>query len=665
MNCARVARHLLFIAFLGWNTALAATASVGSDPIRSFGNFLSGLFQTQGQQLRELTSSGKYEEAAQMWAREKQFFEPRMEEYRDVLSTVAGKLNQQFESTLKPAVDQLRTVESERSNWRGMPKSRAAVQEVLKQYSSIELLQSETFRSPAIVDGERLLNRVEATLVEHAVEAFEKYDHFSGQSFLADYPAGLPHNFFRTHFQRLQPNLEAAKPDQIRAFVVAYAGSLTADHRRYLGTLYMRDANVAPSIPTRLGRTVEMKRLGLTASDAADLRLLTVNAKSSSNETFSVAVSGSDGIPRENIELAEFNATALGNTPLTLVVHTKDVAVDRQITGRESVTSRAVTGHSTLPNPEYEKARLRYMQAQQNAAQTELRNSLSPPNSPLVAVLQGVASVAATAAREKAFQEFSALSPTITQPVYSDYRFETATVKVLKKATIVASAVDQRSQLVSEIELPFQEERQFTIGYGIRDTDTERYTLANKYNQEKEVEQFELSNASVSLIDIVKQFESASPQPVRSRSIDHMMAALQPATRTQSQSARESVPIAVDDARFHSVVVITGVNGALGAGFFVAENLVLTNDHVVQGAFFAELKTRDGKELYGKVVKAGCRRRSSVDSGNSSCTSFGTMGWRFEAWPRRGSDRPSAKAPLQPYERSHQRGAQASSSWLA
>jgi S1-C subfamily serine protease len=44
--------------------------------------------------------------------------------------------------------------------------------------------------------------------------------------------------------------------------------------------------------------------------------------------------------------------------------------------------------------------------------------------------------------------------------------------------------------------------------------------------------------------------------------------------------------------------------GGGGAGFFVAPNLVLTNQHVVAGAKFAEVKLKNGIETVGRVIKS-------------------------------------------------------------
>ena len=57
-----------------------------------------------------------------------------------------------------------------------------------------------------------------------------------------------------------------------------------------------------------------------------------------------------------------------------------------------------------------------------------------------------------------------------------------------------------------------------------------------------------------------------------------------------------------DDSRFESVVVVLHPGGGLGSGFFVRDDLVVTNYHVIEGTKFVELQMFDGQETFGKVI---------------------------------------------------------------
>jgi len=62
------------------------------------------------------------------------------------------------------------------------------------------------------------------------------------------------------------------------------------------------------------------------------------------------------------------------------------------------------------------------------------------------------------------------------------------------------------------------------------------------------------------------------------------------------------------DKRFNSVVVVLSPDGSIGTGFYVSPNLVVTNNHVVEGAKFLEIKKYDGTMSFGKVVKVDIDR---------------------------------------------------------
>ena len=62
-----------------------------------------------------------------------------------------------------------------------------------------------------------------------------------------------------------------------------------------------------------------------------------------------------------------------------------------------------------------------------------------------------------------------------------------------------------------------------------------------------------------------------------------------------------------DKDRFQSVVVIFHPRGSVGSGFYVAEDIVLTNYHVTEGTSFLELALFNGDETFGKVIAKDLR----------------------------------------------------------
>jgi S1-C subfamily serine protease len=62
--------------------------------------------------------------------------------------------------------------------------------------------------------------------------------------------------------------------------------------------------------------------------------------------------------------------------------------------------------------------------------------------------------------------------------------------------------------------------------------------------------------------------------------------------------------IGYNENQFTSVVVIKSPKGSLGTGFYISENIIITNQHVVEGSNFIDLELRDGSESFGKVIKS-------------------------------------------------------------
>ena len=62
------------------------------------------------------------------------------------------------------------------------------------------------------------------------------------------------------------------------------------------------------------------------------------------------------------------------------------------------------------------------------------------------------------------------------------------------------------------------------------------------------------------------------------------------------------------DTRFDSVVVVLSPGGSLGSGFFVRDDVVLTNYHVIKDSKFVEMRLHDGSETFGKIIGEDARR---------------------------------------------------------
>lgn len=595
MHYTLMRRGLLVVILLALPSV--ATAQVPqADPVQSIGSFFSNLFQVHGSQFSELASNGKHEEAAELWAREKPFFDSRADQYRDVIFTVAKGLNEKFEAALTGPVSRVRTMDP--TQWPVHATDQTSIQATLARYDEIALLKNEQLRSPAILNAKTALNDLDVKLQEFAADAFAAYDHLAGRSFFAEYPARLPSSFLQSNFERLKPKLSTADKPQLARFIKTYHSAFGDAEHDFLASLYI---GTQDSLSRVVGSLAEVAGLGLRLPRNNSLRLIRV-LPSSADDTFPVLVRSEFPLPTESSVARELTPLMLDGEGFLLLLHLRDLSIERRITSRNQVGSRFVAGHDTVPNPDYEQARLRYLQAEAQHQQTEFNNAINRPVNAFAAILQGVASGIAAAAKQKAFAEFSAISPTMSVPRYSAYQVETATVNVRKQATVVLSVIDLSKKLITEASHQLIEERQFALAYGLREDDPERSALMAQYQTEKDVETFERKNEPIlltALTDKLDGSEAVTTLP----SFDRLVTAIDYLpTKTSDARATSDVAVAVDDPRFSSVVVVTaGTSG--GAGFFIASNLVITNNHVVEGAGFAEIRLRDGRELYGKVVK--------------------------------------------------------------
>ena len=191
----------------------------------------------------------------------------------------------------------------------------------------------------------------------------------------------------------------------------------------------------------------------------------------------------------------------------------------------------------------------------------------------------------------------------LEKPIYSDYQFKKVTMEIAKEATVNYYVIDRISQTYISDVFDARQTQTFTIAYGVHDKDRRRYSNLSNTDTEEDASSFEEEPIKIQLTSILRQFterpSEVKPLPTLLEIREEVLADKNLALAAYRERQYEVVP--KDDTRFESVVVVLNPGGGLGSGFFVRDDLVLTNYHVIEGAKFVELQMFDGQETFGKV----------------------------------------------------------------
>ena len=206
---------------------------------------------------------------------------------------------------------------------------------------------------------------------------------------------------------------------------------------------------------------------------------------------------------------------------------------------------------------------------------------------------------------EAAMSDLNTTAIMVEKPVYSPYTFNKAYIDAAKVATVNYYVIDRRTKAYFRDTFDVRQTESFVVAYEVHPNERNRHSQLKNTNNEDEVVQFEGSEIEIRLSSILDRFfannDEANPLPAMAAIRKQILSDKNRVLASVREREYTAVP-AHQDARFASTVVIYNPGGTIGSGFFVSDDTVITNYHVIEGTKFVEIKMFDGQETFGKVV---------------------------------------------------------------
>ena len=448
---------------------------------------------------------------------------------------------------------------------------------------------------------DELRQRVGAKVEGFAASAF--VHHFGGSvtDFEAAYPVLGEKSKFSANLVSEAEKLGPAKltPEQLIRMLPVVAQHASLEPKRTFALLFVRASYLADPVATMGGLEQTLptlfKPFGLSVNDVGELSDMGIDVRTVAT------TDNSASLPRlmfkAPVPQIPDVATLAPKGRWTLIVNPVAWSVTREVKDKAQVKSRFLAEMRRVPNPAYAPAQIRFNDAdfQLKRAQIDVSRLTG------WAAVGGAFIVAGHASnRESAYRNLMSTPETIEEPVYKDYEYNANKVVVRRKLDAEVIAIDSMRNEFSRQPMVFEDSAEFALAYGIHEKDKD--TTRAGFVAESEVDTFEKATMRLEAARVLTGWTTVTPAAL-SAGVSSLRLAAYESKPTPAQQAAQAVAAAQQsDPRLDSVVVIKTPKGS-GTGFFVGPNLVLTNQHVVEGSQFAEVKLRDGKETFGKVIK--------------------------------------------------------------
>ena len=310
-------------------------------------------------------------------------------------------------------------------------------------------------------------------------------------------------------------------------------------------------------------------------------------------------------------------------------------------------TSQLVAGQRSVPNPEFNKLQMdmRNTENRMNIARQRANRAQQMASNPnnyshldyFTAVIAQAGDLAVQIKNQNLasnlnnkldslINSYSNTPQYLDKDIMQNYNFLVQDVKAEKKS--IFKILEYKNDLYKEKRITINENKDFKIAYNINPQDKNYESLTNQFSTSDEVSNWQnLKLADISskkVLDIIKNetsFKELNNEKELYASLNFEIdeesswfgslfnfgKSEKKTKKTASLSNAGSSKYEIQDTRFDSVVIVMTEKG-LGSGFFISNDEILTNYHVIEGASTITVINNNNKKSSAVVIKKDLKR---------------------------------------------------------
>jgi S1-C subfamily serine protease len=500
--------------------------------------------------------------------------------------------------------------------WPEIHKSLALAQSVLQSAAPHRVLSAPEFR-PAVLERLSARNRdLRLEITADAPEMLAGYPLLDAkESFFKTYPIEIDAaKAFGDSEHFWEKRLQGATPAEILRVFELYGASLPIAVQESMGeTYYLSIAQSerergATALAAALSAAKAVRRAGMPLAAAPGAKVVFVNITSRTllrKGLLDFPVSIDNDTPFETSR-GSMRRLFAGNATLDadfyVLVDTASTRCERTIYKKKKRISEYLSEVQTVENRYYIEARDRLLRLRQKYDSAGERALFA--TDPFVQLFGAFSQSRLDDDLEKAEERLKDTPMFVEKEVYSEYTYPIFDMETVKLATVNYYVVDMRARRYFKDVFDVRESQSFSVAYGVNLKDPHRQDILANKDDEEDVTDFEDAPVRIPLSAILEQFAS---QPAKGRPLvslaslaDQIFAdrnrAVELAKKTRMFTGDEG-----SDERFKAVVYVS-LPQSRGSGFYVRDDVVMTNYHVVEDSDFVEIRLYDGAETFGKVI---------------------------------------------------------------
>jgi hypothetical protein len=294
------------------------------------------------------------------------------------------------------------------------------------------------------------------------------------------------------NFPVLRSQFNEASKDQIVDFVKTYSliqnnsAFLSKEYFDFVSNAYVSACFREMTKDTPINLTLilkslkEAKDLGFTPSSVPNVKIAVAEVTSASllNEgQIEFPTKVEIDLPFEVMEIDVddlFISDNIKNADFLILFSVNTANTKRRIQERQQIPSRFIAGQRSVPNSQYEIARMNLYQCENEYARI---NNTYAANWVQLA-LKVVALAAAQNKVNEARNILSYTSPVLEESVYQDYKFNVSSVEDVKTLSVIYYMIDKINNKYLKSIFDISEKNNFNLCYQVHDHDADKSTIS-------------------------------------------------------------------------------------------------------------------------------------------------------------------------------------------
>lgn len=488
----------------------------------------------------------------------------------------------------------------------------------LKSINSILQLENQKYRPERLDQVNEAFKTIKNRIRGEAPLLFASYPLENGINFFAIYPVlvDVP-KVLATRERTLDSALSVMSQSQLESVFSIYGSNLSVQGRKMLAEIYFwslcpegKDSDLKVMIAAyKKCCAVGMELKSIPGIKVAFLQVTSPDLIKDKVIDFGLSIKLDMPFNASRASMRKaFSHDAVKEADILILVNMAVSKATRVVGRNEIVHSLYVAEHQAQPNAEYEIVKSELDAASMQYLMAMNRKATSWVGSAIDYLTKGYdADAAITEAGEtleSVREKLRKTNKTTMVPVYESYPVIKAHMDIYKDATVNYYIVDKRKRLWFRDTFDINEKAFFTVCYDMQESDPNRLNILQTSVLEEDVVRHEIAPVPVNISDLFEQFTSRPEQWSRYATMGDIQRQLSK-DRSVAQAQKKQNDFGYDkylDKRFESVVVVRNSGKGVGTGFYVTEEHILTNYHVVEENEYVQLKLFNQRELMGRVI---------------------------------------------------------------